>query len=90
MSKYYVLYNFTRGFSVSLSFRNPSTTGTSVLALKFNGGVIIAADTLGSYGSMAMFRNCDRLMKVNNSTVVGGSGDFADFQYIQHAIEERV
>ena len=52
--------------------------------------LMLAADTLLSYGSMAMFRDCDRLMKVNDQIVMGGGGDYADFQYIQHAIEERV
>lgn len=77
--------------NISISHhRNPTTTGTSVLAIRFNGGVMLAADTLLSYGSMAMFRDCDRLMKVNDQIVMGGGGDYADFQYIQHAIEERV
>jgi len=58
--------------------------------MKFKGGVIVAADTLGSYGSMAMFRDVDRLIKVNNTTVLGAGGDIADFQYLQHVIEERV
>ncbi|XP_042337531.1 proteasome subunit beta type-4-like [Plectropomus leopardus] len=43
---------------------NPMVTGTSVLGVKFTGGVIIAADMLGSYGSLARFRNISRLMKV--------------------------
>lgn len=41
-------------------------TGTSVLGVKFTGGVIIAADMLGSYGSLARFRNISRLMKVTS------------------------
>lgn len=44
-------------------------TGTSVLGVKFNGGVIIAADMLGSYGSLARFRNISRLMKVTQSAL---------------------
>lgn len=44
-------------------------TGTSVLGVKFNGGVIIAADMLGSYGSLARFRNISRLMKVTHSAL---------------------
>ena len=56
-------------------------TGTSVLGLKFEGGVVIAADMLGSYGSLARFRNISRIMRVNNSTMLGASGDYADFQY---------
>ena len=39
-------------------------TGTSVIGVKFTGGVVIAADMLGSYGSLARFRNISRLMKV--------------------------
>lgn len=52
-------------------------TGTSVLGVKFNGGVIIAADMLGSYGSLARFRNISRLMKVTHSALTwmaGGEG----------------
>lgn len=44
-------------------------TGTSVLGVKFSGGVIIAADMLGSYGSLARFRNISRLMKVSSRVV---------------------
>lgn len=43
-------------------------TGTSVLGVKFTGGVIIAADMLGSYGSLARFRNISRLMKVTTDS----------------------
>uniref|UniRef100_A0A672JYH5 Proteasome subunit beta n=2 Tax=Sinocyclocheilus grahami TaxID=75366 RepID=A0A672JYH5_SINGR len=69
---------------------NPMVTGTSVLGLKFTGGVIIAADMLGSYGSLARFRNISRLMKVNNSTILGASGDYADYQYLKQVIEQMV
>ncbi|CAI5798577.1 proteasome subunit beta type-4 [Podarcis lilfordi] len=65
-------------------------TGTSVLGVKFNGGVMIAADMLGSYGSLARFRNISRIMKVNDSTVLGASGDYADFQYLKQVIEQMV
>ncbi|XP_033725071.1 proteasome subunit beta type-4-like [Pecten maximus] len=68
----------------------PTVTGTSVLGLKFNGGVIIAADMLGSYGSLARYRNLSRLLKVNNSTVIGCGGDYADFQFLKSTITQRV
>uniref|UniRef100_A0A1B8Y1X3 Proteasome subunit beta type-4 n=1 Tax=Xenopus tropicalis TaxID=8364 RepID=A0A1B8Y1X3_XENTR len=61
-------------------------TGTSVLGVKFDGGVIIAADMLGSYGSLARFRNISRIMKVNESTILGASGDYADYQYLKQVI----
>jgi len=68
--------------------QTPTTTGTSVLAMKFNGGVIFAADTLGSYGSLARFRDCPRLLKVNENTMIGCMGDYADFQYVQAIVEQ--
>merc|ERR1719370_19831 len=68
----------------------PTTQGTSVLGVKFDGGVIIAADRLGSYGSLARFRGISRVMKVNERTVMGAGGDYADFQFLQDVIEQRV
>ena len=65
-------------------------TGTSVIGLKFDKGIIIAADTLCSYGSLARYRAVSRLYRVNDSTVVGGGGDFADFQFIKSLITQKV
>jgi len=68
----------------------PVTTATSIVAFKFDGGVIMAADILGSYGSLARFRNCPRLMKVNRNTMVGAGGDYGDFQYVKELIEQKI
>ncbi|GCC39388.1 hypothetical protein chiPu_0022759 [Chiloscyllium punctatum] len=76
--------------TLPLHHRNPMVTGTSVLGVKFDGGVILAADMLGSYGSMARFRNIPRLMKVNDNMVLGASGDYADYQYLKQAIEQMM
>ncbi|NXH40455.1 PSB4 protein, partial [Dicaeum eximium] len=70
--------------------RSPMVTGTSVLGLKFRGGVMLAADTVGSYGSLARFRGVSRLLKVNDSTVLGASGDLADFQHLRQLLEQMV
>ena len=61
-----------------------------MLAVKFNGGVAIAADKLGSYGSLARYRDISRLLKVNDCTVMGAGGDYADFQFVKSIIEQRV
>lgn len=71
-------------------FRAPTVTGTSVLGLCFDGGVIIAADMLGSYGALARYRNLSRVMKVNDSAAIGISGDYADYQFMKSVIEQRV
>jgi len=66
---------------------SPIVTGTSVLAIKYCDGVMMMADTLGSYGRMSRFRNMQRLKKVGESTLLGASGDISDFQAVQEMIE---
>ncbi|XP_065884147.1 proteasome subunit beta type-4-like [Dysidea avara] len=88
------LYNFP-GTSVTSELpvkhtARPMVTGTSVLGITFNGGVMIAADTLGSYGTMARFRSISRLSKVNETTLVGASGDVADCQYVKSVLEQKI
>jgi 20S proteasome subunit beta 7 len=56
----------------------------------FDGGVMIAADMLGSYGSLAKFRDCPRVMKVNETTILGAGGDYADYQFLHDIIEQKV
>merc|ERR1712188_236295 len=68
--------------------QQPIVTGTSVLGMKFDGGVLMVADMLGSYGSMARFKDIPRLKQCGDSTVVGAGGDLSDFQYIQDLLEE--
>lgn len=74
----------------SVVYRSPITTGTSVIGIQFKDGVIIAADVLGSYGSLARYRNLERLMKVNDNIILGASGDYADFQCIKSYVERKM
>jgi len=60
----------------------PIVTGTSVVALKYNGGVVMAADNLASYGSLARFSDVKRLKQVGPHAVVGAGGDISDMQYL--------
>jgi len=69
--------------------QSPMTTGTSVVGVQFKDGVIIAADILASYGSLARYRNCERIMKVNDNIILGAGGDYADYQYIKNIIEQK-
>lgn len=69
---------------------NPITTTTTVIGVKFDKGVVIAADTLGSYGSLARFRDCPRVLKVNDLILLGSGGDYADYQYLKDIIEQKI
>ncbi|CAK9299264.1 unnamed protein product [Gordionus sp. m RMFG-2023] len=69
---------------------NPTTTGTCVIGLIYEDGIIFAADTLVSYGNMLRYFNFSRLIKINAKTCLAFTGDIADFQFIQKLVEERV
>jgi 20S proteasome subunit beta 7 len=60
----------------------PITTGTSVVGLVYDGGVLLAADTLLSYGSMAKSFNTPRLYSIEDRILVGASGEYSDLQEI--------
>ena len=49
-------------------------------------GVLIAADTLGSYGSLARFKDVNRVGAYGSHTIVGAAGDLSDFQVCEHHI----
>lgn len=66
----------------------PYVTGTSVLALKYKDGVMLACDTLGSYGSTKRYKSVQRLQQVGKNTVLGGSGEWSDFSYILTLLDE--
>ncbi|SCV04743.1 LAME_0H20890g1_1 [Lachancea meyersii CBS 8951] len=72
----------------SMHTQQPIVTGTSVISMKYNGGVVIAADNLGSYGSLLRFSDIERLIPVGQSTVVGISGDISDMQQLEYLLEE--
>jgi 20S proteasome subunit beta 7 len=66
----------------------PYVTGTSVLAVKYAGGVMMAADTLGCYGSTKRYKSLERIVRVNGRTLVAAGGEVSDFQYIVRLLDE--
>ncbi|KAI9141807.1 nucleophile aminohydrolase [Paraphysoderma sedebokerense] len=67
--------------------QSPIVTGTSVIAIKYKDGIMMATDCLASYGSLARFRDVQRMTKVGEFTVVGASGEVSDYQYIKHILD---
>lgn len=68
--------------------QSPVVTGTSVLGLKFRDGVVLAADNLASYGSLARFNDIKRLRPFGGVSVVGFSGDVSDMQFLDRHLNE--
>jgi 20S proteasome subunit beta 7 len=56
--------------------------------VKYKGGVMIAADTLASYGSMARFKNVERMAKVGTNTLLAAGGEISDFQHIKQMMSQ--
>ncbi|KAK8845337.1 hypothetical protein IAR55_006050 [Kwoniella newhampshirensis] len=67
--------------------QQPLVTGTSVLGIKFDKGVMIAADNLGSYGSLARFRDIQRLHPLGKHTLLGVAGDLSDYQWLKRELD---
>lgn len=67
--------------------QSPAVTGTSVLGVKFKDGVVIAADNLASYGSLARFTDVKRIRTFPPNTVVGFGGDVSDMQYLDRLLQ---
>ncbi len=61
-----------------------------MIAFKYDSGVIIGADTLVSYGRLLRYRDVDRVFKVNDHTIIGVGGEYADFQFIKKYIDQKV
>lgn len=68
--------------------QSPIVTGTSVIGVIYRNGVLMAADCLASYGSLARFRDVQRLSPVGNNTVLGTSGDISDLQALLESLQE--
>eukprot|EP00834_Sanchytrium_tribonematis_P001533 NODE_38_length_35257_cov_0.939047.p27 type:complete len:133 gc:universal NODE_38_length_35257_cov_0.939047:19982-19584(-) len=67
----------------------PIVTGTSVIGIKTNESVVIAADMLFSYGSLARFKGT-RLHKLNDHVLLGISGDAADMNYLLEKLHDII
>jgi len=66
--------------------QQPIVTGTSVLAIKFKDGVVIAADNLASFGSLARFTDVKRLRTFADTSIIGFGGDVSDMQYLDRLL----
>ncbi|MEJ5171863.1 MAG: hypothetical protein WHU10_12815, partial [Fimbriimonadales bacterium] len=52
------------------------THGTTVLALRFDGGVLVLADRRATAGNLIMFDQAEKVLPLDDFTVVGISGAY--------------
>ena len=67
------------------------THGTTVLALRFDKGVILFADRRATIGNLIMFEQAEKVMPLDDFTVVAISGSFARSveicRYLKHSFK---
>ncbi|KAJ6732446.1 PROTEASOME SUBUNIT BETA [Salix purpurea] len=68
----------------------PYVTGSSVVALKYKDGILMAADMGGSYGSTLRYKSLERIKPVGKHSLIGASGEISDFQEIMHYLDDQV
>ncbi|KAK4884697.1 hypothetical protein RN001_000968 [Aquatica leii] len=64
----------------------PESTGTSIMAVEFNGGVVIGADSRSTTGAYIANRVSDKLTKVTDQIYCCRSGSAADTQAIADVV----
>jgi 20S proteasome subunit beta 7 len=50
---------------------------------------MMTADTLCSYGSMAKYKDARRMQSINAKTLVGGGGEYSDFQAVTELLKRN-
>ncbi|KAG7779629.1 hypothetical protein KL930_002274 [Ogataea haglerorum] len=72
----------------SMHTQQPMITGTSVIAVRYKDGVVMAADNMGAYGSLMKLDDVERIIRVGSETIVGISGDISDLQYLERILDD--
>ena len=67
----------------------PIVTGSTVIGIKYSDGVMMASDTLASYGSLARYKDMRRLKTVGKDTLIGASGEMSDFQSVMNMLDGK-
>lgn len=85
--------NFQRNqFLASKSQGQPkaTSTGTTIVGLKFDGGVLIAADTRSTQGPIVADKNCAKLHRIAPRIWCAGAGTAADTEAVTQLIGSNI
>ncbi|KAK9451607.1 nucleophile aminohydrolase [Limtongia smithiae] len=59
-----------------------TSTGTTIVGCRFDGGVVIAADTRATEGDIVADKNCEKLHRISPSIWCAGAGTAADCEFV--------
>ncbi len=57
-------------------------TGTTIVGVKYNGGVVLGADTRATGGSIVVEKNCEKIHYIAPNIYCCGAGTAADTQFV--------
>ena len=66
------------------------TTSGSIVAAKYDKGILLASDMSICYGSSFKFANVSHFVELTPTCVIGASGEFADFQELSDIIKSTI
>jgi len=72
------------------AIKEPVSLGTTIMAVEYDGGVVIGADTRTSAGSFIVNRVTDKLTKITDNIYCCRSGSAADTQAIANIVRYRL
>ena len=61
-----------------------------IIAVKYDGGIVLASDMTVTYGKSIKFANLSHFIEITPTCVIGASGDVGDFQALTEIIESIV
>lgn len=67
----------------------PVNIGTSVIGLRYAGGVMLAADTAVAYGGMKKSKHVSRISQLGAETAFASSGEMSDYQELQKILNQK-
>jgi 20S proteasome subunit beta 2 len=67
-----------------------TSTGTTIVGCKFNGGVVIAADTRATSGPIVADKNCEKLHRIAPKIWCAGAGTAADTEMVTQLISSNI
>ena len=67
----------------------PIISGGSVIAIKYDKGILMGADTMMRYAGCYWYKDIQRMHQISDNIVLGSAGDYADLQKTLKMIEEK-
>lgn len=67
-----------------------TSTGTTIVGVKFDGGVVIAADTRATSGDIVADKNCEKLHRLAPKLWCAGAGTAADTEMVTQLIASNL